>query len=245
MNPVVIVGGYLIGSAAYERLAARIRADYRPEVFIVPFAAWQWALIRDWNYTAIVDAVTRTVARARRETGVERVTLVAHSAGGRAARLYLGDRPYRGTVYGGQRYVDRLITLGTPHGGIERYAARLTNAVNDAYPGAYWSHIRYVSAIGRSVIGDPHGTLRQRRVYHSYRTQTGDGVEWGDGVIPLRCAHLPGAEHVVLPGVEHLPNRTHFYDDRDAMRVWGRYLLLAAPRPGEGELAPVVNAGAY
>lgn len=224
-NPVVVVGGYLIGVGAYGRLAARLRAAYRRDVYTVPFAGWQWAAVRDWNYTGIVDAVARTVACALHETGAERVSLVAHSAGGRACRLYLGDKPYRGVVYGGARYVDSLMTLGTPHGGIEQYAARLTQFLDETYPGAYFPHIRYVSAVGRSVIGDPNGTFRQRRVYVSYRTQTGDGVEWGDGVIPLRCAYLPGAEHLVLPGVAHFTTGERSYDHPDAMAVWGRHLL--------------------
>lgn len=225
MNPVVVVGGYGIGSGAYERLAARLRAAYRPDVYVVPFAGWRWATMRDGDYTSIVDAVARTVARAREETGAGRVSLVAHGAGGQAARLYLGDKPYRGVVHGGARHVESLVTLGTSHGGVERHASRLSRFLHEAYPGAYFPHIRYVSAIGRSVIGDPFGTLRQRRVYASYRRQTGDGVEWGDGAIPLRCAYLPGAEHLVLPGVEHPPASEQFYDHPDAMRVWGRHLL--------------------
>lgn len=230
VNPVVLIGGYLGRPTTYEAMATRLSGPlYGRRCFIVPFAAWRWALIRDWSYSAIVDAVAETVARARAETGAERVTIIAHSAGGRAARLYLGDQPYRGTVHDGQRHVDQLITLGTPHGGIEQYAARLTQWLNDTYPGAYWPHIRYVSVIGRSVIGDPHGTLQQRRVYRSYRVQTGDGVEWGDGVVPLACAYLPGAEHLILPGITHFPHDPHFYGSVKAMAQWGRYLRDETP----------------
>jgi len=224
-NPVVIIGERFVPPAAYAELAARLaKPPYERWCFVAPFPAWRWALMRGGDYAALVDAVARTVAVARAESGAESVTLLAHGAGGWAARIYLGNRPYHGTVYNGHEYADQLITLGTPHRSIAQPTARLTQWLNTAYPGAYWPHLRYTSVVGRSIIGDPYGTLPQRRVQRLYRAQTGDGTEWGDGVVPLACAHLPGSALCVLPGVTHLPGPPTFYGGTDAVARWGHYL---------------------
>ena len=248
-NPVVLIGERFVQPDAYAELAARLaKPPYARWCFVVPFPAWRWALMRGGNYAPLVDAVARTVAVARAESRAERVTLLAHGAGGWAARLYLGDQPYRGTVYNGYACVDHLVTLGTPHRSIARPAAPLTQWLNTTYPGAYWPHLRYTSVIGRSIIGDPHGTLPQRRVARVYRAQTGDGTEWGDGVVPLACAHLPGAAHCMLPGVTHLPGPPTFYGGTDAVARWGQYLGTDEPAHNDAEMlrplspVPVMDA---
>ena len=57
-----------------------------------------------------------------------RITLVAHSMGGLVARVYL-------QMLGGDRRVDRLITLGTPHGGSHATAWVPTPLVSQLKPG--------------------------------------------------------------------------------------------------------------
>ncbi len=229
-NPIVIIGEQFVQPVAYAELAARLaKPPYERWCFVVPFPAWRWTLMRGGDYSALVDALARSVAVARAESGMERVTLLAHGAGGWAARIYLGDQPYGGTVYNGHQHVDQLLTLGTPHRSLARPTARLTQWLHTAYPGAYWPYLRYTSVIGRSIIGDPYGTLPQRRVHRVYRAQTGDGTEWGDGVVPLASTYLPGAAHYVLPGVTHLPGPPTFYGGTDAVARWGRYLCEDAP----------------
>ena len=45
-----------------------------------------------------------------------------------------------------------------------------------------------------------------RVAYTNYQALTGDGEAQGDGVIPVGCAHLPGALQVTLDGVLHSIN---------------------------------------
>ena len=45
-----------------------------------------------------------------------------------------------------------------------------------------------------------------RVAFLNYKSLSGSGSQPGDGVIPLSCAHLPGAEQVTLDGVVHSIN---------------------------------------
>ena len=42
-----------------------------------------------------------------------------------------------------------------------------------------------------------------RVAYANYVALAGDGEAMGDGVIPVACAHLPGALQLTLDGVSH------------------------------------------
>ena len=53
----------------------------------------------------------------------------------------------------------------------------------------------------------PRGEGSAARVaYANYVAVAGDGYALGDGVIPVGCAHLEGAEQVTLDGVLHSIN---------------------------------------
>lgn len=53
----------------------------------------------------------------KKQTGVEKVTLIGHSAGGIVARLYVSDYRLSGNWDKYSNDVETLITLATPHGG--------------------------------------------------------------------------------------------------------------------------------
>ena len=86
-----------------------------------------------------------------------------------------------------------------------------------------------VCGVGRTIRG-VRGTgalsLEPANVaYTSYRANSGDGEEWGDGVCPLRTALLPGAQAVVMEGVWHSPlGGRLWYGSRPVVRYWARYL---------------------
>ena len=47
----------------------------------------------------------------------------------------------------------------------------------------------------------------------------------GDGVCPLETGRLPGAEHVVLPGVWHQEDKAKlWYGSKEAVPLWDKYL---------------------
>ena len=169
----------------------------------------------------------RDLVKASAQDNGEPVLLVAHSAGGWLARAVLGagdwcDGDVGGTVCG-------LVTLGAPHfpppPGENSCATRgALAAVDEERPGAFLDSVKYMTVCGTAIEGEESAnpTPEQRpvdSVYESrgegsagrvafvnYKSLSGEGSQAGDGVIPLSCAHLPGAEQVTLTGVVHSIN---------------------------------------
>jgi hypothetical protein len=180
---VVVVPGFLTGSDAYEgvarALARAIGDDARVRVAPVKREMW-FGTLRGGSFEEILDVVDACAREAARDGG-ERVCLVGHSAGGWLGRLYLGDaRAYRGEApYDGARFVDALITLGAPHGSLEKYPfgrvrenrpgesesmpddARGSSLAftNYYYPGAYRADVRYVDVVGDYARGSANFEL--------------------------------------------------------------------------------------
>jgi triacylglycerol lipase len=116
--PVLLVQGYLEPGpyfmyGIYRHLQEQGWQVYGINLFPnVTAAAEQAAKIRD------------TIAAIRRETGAERVNLVCHSFGGLISRFYIQQ-------LGGARYVDRYVSIATPHHGTLWGAAGLGQACTD------------------------------------------------------------------------------------------------------------------
>ncbi|MEI7644139.1 MAG: lipase [Chloroflexales bacterium] len=231
MRPLVIIGGYFTGPKDFAGLA-RILAQppYSYKIFVTPISRTHWAFTRDWDLRPIVRLVRATVEQALALSGADQVDILAHSVGGTLARIYLGDAPYRGEVYGGRRYVRHLIMLGTPHHSQERWTRQSIGFVNDTYPGAFYPEVRYTSVIGHVICGNPRGTIVERVSSSSYVTVSGPSAReaWGDGITTLECAALSGAEYLVVPGVSHSPfHGRPWYCDREGITRWDRVLRRA------------------
>ena len=56
---------------------------------------------------------------------------------------------------------------------------------------------------GQSLRGAARGTPRERMAYRTYRSISGRGDEWGDGLVPTSAALLRNAQHITLEGVAH------------------------------------------
>lgn len=208
-DPLVIVGGFGLNFSQYEPLRRHLAALSGRPVSITSLTPFDWlGVIASKSYGALLRILDRAVRAALNATSARRVTLVAHSAGGVLARIYLGDQPYgpRRLVYSGFEHVGALVTLGTPHwtthtgrhGGLDQ-----VRFVQRIYPGAYWRTVRYVSVMGRGVFGAQAGSPAERTAYQNYSLLSGDGAQWGDGVIPLQSGLLEGSRHVVLAGLRH------------------------------------------
>lgn len=228
MQPLVFVGGYMSSPRDYRGIVSALaRPPYNYTVFVVPCTLGHWVITRDPDLRRIMALVRTTVAAAQEAAGGRRVTMVAHSMGGTLARIFLGERPYHGEIYGGHRAVERLITLGTPYHSVERWTRDSIGFVNEAYPGAYFPHVHYVSVVGHALRGDPRGTLPERLAYQSYSTVAGPGggCDWGDGVTTLACAALRGAEYLAVPGLYHSPfHGRPWYGDATSLPFWERVL---------------------
>lgn len=163
-------------------------------------------------------------------TGALKGALVAHSASGWIARIFLASGPaeYCGRVYGGSRWIDSLVTLGTPHTSTEGIAfrqashrtgpaacscSRDTSAhrnisfVNKSFPGAYEPGVRYTCVGSASVAGKAFGPNNavQDLAYQSYVLCCGRGDVMGDGIVPLECAHALEGAIAVEVQAEHSP----------------------------------------
>jgi pimeloyl-ACP methyl ester carboxylesterase len=201
------MGGILSFPTVYERMRRILGECTGLPVWIVRVHGYDWMHSRvPSGWARLLRKLDRTVRQVASESGTGKVTLVAHSAGGLVARLYLSPEPFMGRAYRGLEYVDHLITLSSPHSYRRRsiHDGRLPGWLEGRYPGAYFaSQVRYTSVAGKLVRGDPGGTLRERFAYAVYKELIGQGDVWGDGLVPVASALLRGAEQLVLEGVSH------------------------------------------
>lgn len=228
--PTVIIPGYLAGAAPYRALVADLnqRGIWTQ---VVPLTQASWLpTVGGRSVQPILQAIAQTVAQTLATTGNDRVNLVGHSAGGWIARIYLGCQPYnvhrpdgdRPNCWSGQRHVQTLLTLGTPHISQERWTRRNLDFVNQTYPGAYYDTVHYVCFAGKAVFGQ---RWRTWFTYNSYQLTGGEGACWGDGITPITAAHLDGAKNLILDGVFHSPKPgIAWYGTPQVVDEWVGYL---------------------
>jgi pimeloyl-ACP methyl ester carboxylesterase len=227
IEPVVIIGGFLSAPGDYNSWRTALAGPpYRRRSYVAEISRVEWSATRDQSFRPQLKALATAVARARRETGAEKVWLVCHSAGGRIARLWMGDQPYGDQRCGGHPYVRGVIFLGSPYTTAEPWARRSSAFANEHYPGAFYPDIKYVSVIGKAVLGRRNGSLAERLAYRAYSTLDPQHPDrWGDGVITMASAQVPGAENIVLNGIHHVgilgrPG----YGAPSALKVWASSL---------------------
>lgn len=201
-QPIVILGGFLITSEAYEPMRRWLEARLRQPVLVVPATRLDWlATVQAWGWARLLDRTAELVRRqvARSPTG--KVTLIGHSSGGVMLRLFLAEQPFEGRVYGGKALADRLVMLGSPHTALK--ATALRQRVDRLYPGAWFAdQVAYVSVAGDLDLADGSATAR-RLAPGSYRAISGSAQVRGDGLVPVDSASLAGSRTLVLPGVAH------------------------------------------
>jgi hypothetical protein len=95
-----------------------------------------FASVCSWNYSPLLRDVARAaedlgahIERICAQTGHDRVHVVGHSLGGLIARYHVQRQ-------GGDRRVDSLVTLGSPHGGSVLAHALPTPLVRQLRPGS-------------------------------------------------------------------------------------------------------------
>ena len=170
--PVLLVHGYGCNSGFWARLTPLLdRAGIsHAGVDLEPVAG----SIDD--YVPLIEAAVAALCAA---TGAPRVTIVAHSMGGLAARAWMRTH--------GDARLARLITLGTPHYG---------TALARFGPGENAVQMRRGSAWLRVLAASESAATRGRIV--SIYTHH-DNI-----VAPSDSGHLAGARNVALTGVGHV-----------------------------------------
>ncbi len=235
--PTIILPGYLAAAVEYQPLQQYLESAGYPTT-LVPLKIQSWfPTLGGRPVTPILQALDHTIRSTLEQTNAEKVNLIGHSAGGWIARIYLGSVPYNHQVWDGRSQVASLITLGTPHTSRERWTLTNLRFVNDHYPGAFWSEIKYCCVAGEAIQGhkgqwsDLLGLSGQRwdwtrwLAYNSYELTSGIGDAWGDGITPIQAAHLDGAENLTLPDVFHAPKSPCWYGSPEIVPTWIKALL--------------------
>ena len=224
-QPIVIFGGFLTFTSLYCGLYEALQTITGLPVSIVETQSLDWitaVVAPGWRH--LLGKLERTVHKAVKQSETGKVTLVAHSAGGILARIYLSPKAFFGHAYCGLDHVSHLITLGSPHdaGRKFRYGGLMSRWANQHYPGAFFSpQVTYIAVAGKAIRGDPQGSQRERQVYKWYRDMTGEGAVWGDGIVPVTSALLRGAVPIVLEDVGHFAGfGPSWYGDVDVVRRW-------------------------
>lgn len=229
-HPVLIVPGLFAPPRAYRHWQQQLQRCW-PQAVIrtvdIPAWAW-WGTLRE-NFAPALRLISRAAQDLQLATDGQPLTLIGHSAGGRLARLWLAERSYRGIECGGHRLTSAVVMLGAAQRTTEPWSRRSVTWANEHLPGPFYPHVRYITVIGRGLSGrwPLLGTLTP--VALNYRTQGGVAEEWGDGVIPLSAASLPGAINCVLDGVWHLGLGTQpGYDHPHVLPQWAQ-LVFGSP----------------
>jgi len=217
--PIVIVGGATWWPGSYRNLAKMLREISGSDVHIAPLTPLDWTLGYLRGFGQLVFEVASTVDRALLESEAKKAVLVGHSSGGLACRVYIGgDAPYGGRRYSGQRRVEALISLGTPHNVADKQRLAPITRVNELFPGALHAQagLRYLSVAGNAVDGATSPKIRKR-----YERFVEDGRVAGDGIVPIEAALLPGSECLVVDGVHHNNRLGRWYgSDRETVERW-------------------------
>ena len=243
-EPVVLIGGFGSHWKDYRLVARHLANVSGRRVFIADIArpTWFWAGLS--HYWVLVHRAQRAVQHALRETGASRVILVGHSAGGLIGRAFLADQLERGyhPSFGGHKHVSRLITLGSPlrasddhrHPGLRRAAW-----LDREYPGPYYApEVQYLCVAGKFVEGIADGTPEQRVAFNKYEFISGNGAQWGDGVVPLSMCRLDGVPYLEIDGMGHSPGwgRWYLFDEDSVRRWWGYFEEGDAPAQDFGRM---------
>jgi pimeloyl-ACP methyl ester carboxylesterase len=222
-RPIVILGGMLSSPQHYRDMRTTLAELTGRPVHVVPVFGHDWlGMMSRAGWAHVLRKLVRVVEQARAESPGEKITLVGHSAGGVIGRVYLGAQPFLGQVYDGARYVDSLITLGSPHYTHQRMPT--WRWVEDHYPRVCCAPaVRYACVAGAALHGSLRGSAQEGMAYSVYRPLCGDGLAWGDGLVPVRSALLEGAQHFVMDGVGHSGSfRRVWYGTPDVVRQWWR-----------------------
>ena len=194
--------------------------------------AYSWYLSRVANEIRNIDT---QVKKEHGEHAKAKIVLVGHSAGGWLARAAVGY----GTSEGANSNIQidmgnllGLVTLGSPNrpspvGAVDMTGGALRET-NNQFPGAYFSDkLFYISAAGNAVKGCSMSSTcasntTEKLAFHSYKQVSGSGRGNGDGIVPTRIAHLPGAVQINLDNVYHTPelSSSSWYGSDDILDQW-------------------------
>ena len=202
-NPIIILGGFLITSEAYNHAKNTIKNISGRQVYVVDVTRGDWLKSNSAEgWINILNKVKNQVAFALKETKGKQIDLIGHSSGGVMLRLYLSNEPFQNAIFNGQSNTRNLITLGSPHQAVK--ATKLRKFVDEKYPGNFFKNINYVSIGGEVEINSRETSLLTKLIArNSYKSISGDKNETGDGLVPLSSSLLKNSQKIILPKTVH------------------------------------------
>jgi hypothetical protein len=246
LAPVVLfAGGFLTRPGWYDSLVAALRERGAADVVVAPVYP------PDWILAAVrgLGPITTRVGRALLEAGERSVAspgsrgapvlYVGHSGGGVVGRLLTSPVPFEGRRLNASGRIGALVTLGTPHlvGDDARWGSRVAEAgvrfANRHVPGAFFAPTTAYLAVGsRFVAGHPEaedGRARfMWRLYEDVHPSPDELPVFGDGLVPVASALLPGARHLVLDDAVHGPGvHAPWYGQDAQLDAWWPVALEA------------------
>ncbi len=235
---VLIVGGFLTSPPIYRPMARRLLARGAARVEIAPLWFSDWAAAAVVGMGPLLGRAARAIDGTHRRAGNVPVLVVGHSAGGVVARLVTSPQPFQGRFVGVAEAVGALVTLGSPHNARaepwrgQRVGCDAALFLERTIPGAYFApKTAYVTVGSRMYAGAGRPGLRGPQFYglNAYALLLGEEGRYavGDGLVPLDCAHLPGARQITFDDVPHGHMGKGWYGDDAALDRWWPIALEA------------------
>jgi len=202
-NPIIILGGFLITSEAYNPAKNTIETISGRKVYVVDVTRKDWLRSNSAEgWITILNKVKDMVAFALKETKANKIDLIGHSSGGIMLRLYLSSTPFKEIIYNGKSTTENLITLGSPHQADK--ATKLRKFVDEKYPGNFFKNINYISIGGDVEINSNQTSLLTKLIArNSYKSISGNKNESGDGLVPLSSSLLKNSQQIILTKTVH------------------------------------------
>jgi len=225
--------------ALVERLSAKgasvavaevARVDWlRNAAGLADIAYWRGTLSPMPTVSWYLERMEAAVAKAKAESGAEKVVLLGHSAGGWLSRVFLHEN--------GAADVSRVVTLGSP---LRPAPTDVPGVIDQTRGIATWieencdapgSSPPFVCVASKYIRGadSPGDGFSNFLIGQGYKQVCGEANVWGDGITPLSHAHLDGALNITLDGVYHSPlgaaEGRLWYGDDGIFDQWSEHVL--------------------
>lgn len=172
-NPVILLHGYMMRGGTLWCLRHRLRKD-----------GWHVWLFNYWppmsTISHFAEQLQRAVEWVISQTGHDKVDLVGHSMGGLIIRYYL-------TYLGGEKRVQRAVSLASPHCGTKLWSFSLGKCGSQMRPDS-----KFLQELNSARLAETSFTS----IYSDF----------DELIIPNGNSHLtiPGAKNKKIPGLGHV-----------------------------------------
>lgn len=258
---VLIVGGLMTSPPVYWALRRRLLRRGASRVAIAPVFGLHWLVAAFIGLGPATSIVARAIERLSDRDGGRPILVIGHSGGGILVRLALAGKPFDGARRARPGAVGAVVTLGAPHSATHvdgtfgrqgrlalRFLARHGLVADSPEASPAWLAIGSTFSQGRREgRGDAGRILRglTRVCYVALLGPQGRRAQ-GDGMVPLECAFLPGAERIELRGFAHAPLARRWYGTEEGLDQWWdravavwRRSVDPARAPGDRVVRPV------